>query len=261
MGANGLWFIDPYDINIVAEDVSKQDICFQPNDIDGNYSLTAFLNNYGYGPSGDMVATFTTTLYADQIELALDNGIDVSISTGSDSANKITFYTNITSANSYPYPTSDLATKASLTLTAGTIDFKNYMVTSTSHKLDLILNATTILNFDQAAFKTLQSSYFYSDAGMLYINYATNTDETEKIIASVTNELNDLSTDLNDNTADAKTENETTVTTYDTKLAETQKITSDAIESKVINESTDEVYIVDEFEPDFKEPPIDETRF
>ena len=125
-----------------------------------------------------MVATFTTTLYADQIELALDNGIDVSISTGSDSANKITFYTDITSANSYAYPASDLATKASLTLTAGTIDFKNYMVTSTSHKLDLTLNATTILNFDEAEFKALQVANFYSDAGMLYINYAdSNTDE------------------------------------------------------------------------------------
>ena len=162
MGANGLWFIDPYDINIVNSDPAKQENfdVYAKNDIDGNYSLMAFLNNYGYGPSGDMVATFTTTLYADQIELALDNGIDVSISTGSDSANKITFYTNITSANSYPYPASELATKASLTLTAGTIDFKNYMVTSTSHKLDLILNATTILNFDQAVFKALQVSLF-----------------------------------------------------------------------------------------------------
>ena len=248
MGANGLWFIDPYDIAIVAADADLNVLGVGVNQPDGTYAEFALIApSYGYGPA--FVAGSTSTLYADQLEAALDNGLDVSISTGSSYENAITFYADINSNNSYnrPGPNSDdagIPFRASLTLTAGKIDFWNHKVTSTTHKLDLILNATEVLNFDVNQFLQSQNSYFYGDPGKVVLNLNNPTNNaTQNIIGSITNETNIVTEDTVNNTTTE--EKQISTATVDAKVMEIQKVAEKVMEDTYRNES-DTVVTIDD---------------
>ncbi len=110
VGRGGTWIIDPYDVTISSSGPSG----------------TTYSSNF--------TPSTSTVILASSIEASLDNGTDVSITTGSNSANTLTVNAAINKTS---------GTDATLYLDGGTIDI-NAAISSSSGRLTLWLDGGTI---------------------------------------------------------------------------------------------------------------------
>ena len=110
VGRGGTWIIDPYDVTISSSGPSG----------------TTYSSNF--------TPSTSTVILASSIEASLDNGTDVSITTGSNSANTLTVNAAINKTS---------GTDAALYLDGGTIDI-NAAISSSSGRLTLWLDGGTI---------------------------------------------------------------------------------------------------------------------
>jgi fibronectin-binding autotransporter adhesin len=110
VGRGGIWIIDPYDVTIASSSPS------------------------GTSYSSNFTPNTSTVILASSIEASLNDGTDVSITTGSTSTNTLTVNAAINKSS---------GTDATLSLYGGTIDI-NSAISSSSGRLDLRLDGGTI---------------------------------------------------------------------------------------------------------------------